>query len=189
LFSTGKSAVVAAIQLCLGVTARTTGRGKSLGALIREGTEGPAKMRVTLLNEGVDAYKPEKYGKRITVERTINNRNGGGGYRLLGEKGDVRLLGYSCGILTLFLEPFTVHIPNLLVPSVPDLVSSFALNVQVVSQEKRELDNILRTFNIYGDNPCCILTQEESKKFIQGHEKDKYEFFLKVSQSVSQPAS
>jgi predicted HTH domain antitoxin len=39
----------------------------------------------------------------------------------------------------------------------------------------------LRTFNIYGDNPCCILTQEESKKFIQGQEKEKYEFFLKVA--------
>lgn len=38
----------------------------------------------------------------------------------------------------------------------------------------------MRAFNIYVDNPCCVLTQEESKKFIQGHEKEKYEFFLKV---------
>jgi hypothetical protein len=50
----------------------------------------------------------------------------------------------------------------------------------VISSEKRELEQLLRTFNIYVDNPCCVLTQEESKKFIQGHEKDKYAFFLKV---------
>lgn len=36
-------------------------------------------------------------------------------------------------------------------------------------------------FNIYIDNPCCILTQEESKRFIQGQEKDKYKFFLKAT--------
>ena len=44
-----------------------------------------------------------------------------------------------------------------------------------------ELERILYTFNIFVENPCCILTQEESKKFIQGHEKDKYDFFLKVN--------
>jgi chromosome segregation ATPase len=86
----GKSAIVAAIQLCLGVTARTTGRGTSLGGLIREGSDEPAIMQVTLLNEGVDAYKPDLYGKRITVERKILNRQGGGGYRLLDENGVVR---------------------------------------------------------------------------------------------------
>lgn len=36
------------------------------------------------------------------------------------------------------------------------------------------------TFNIQVKNPCCVLTQEESKKFIQGQEKEKYQFFLKV---------
>ena len=51
----------------------------------------------------------------------------------------------------------------------------------MISKEKRELENILMHFNIYIDNPCCILTQEESKRFIQGHEKDKYAFFLKAT--------
>ena len=31
------------------------------------------------------------------------------------------------------------------------------------------------------DNPCCILTQEQSKTFINGKEKEKYEFFLKAT--------
>lgn len=51
---------------------------------------------------------------------------------------------------------------------------------QVVSHDKKELALILRTFNINVDNPCCVLTQEESIKFIQGQEKEKYAFFLKV---------
>lgn len=46
-------------------------------------------MRITLLNEGNDAYKPHEYGKRLMVERRIA-RKGGGGYRLLDEKGVVR---------------------------------------------------------------------------------------------------
>ncbi len=52
--------------------------------------------------------------------------------------------------------------------------------LQVISCEKLILEQILRKFNIYVDNPCCVLTQEESKKFIQGHERDKYLLFLKV---------
>jgi hypothetical protein len=39
---------------------------------------------------------------------------------------------------------------------------------------------MLTQFNINVTNPCCVLTQEESKKFIGGKEKEKYDFFLKV---------
>lgn len=49
-----------------------------------------------------------------------------------------------------------------------------------ISNQKSELDKILRSFNILVDNPCCILTQDESKKFIHGKDHDKYQFFLKV---------
>lgn len=31
------------------------------------------------------------------------------------------------------------------------------------------------------ENPCCVLTQEMSKKFIQGKDTDKYDFFLKAT--------
>lgn len=80
--------MVAAVQLCLGATAKNTGRGTNLNGLIREGSEGPAIMRVTLLNEGMDAYNPNDYGNRITIERRIN-KGGGGGYKLLSYNGDV----------------------------------------------------------------------------------------------------
>ena len=53
-------------------------------------------MRVTLLNEGPDAYKAKDYGNRITVERRIN-KGGGGGYRLLSQSGTV----FKCSSLSI----------------------------------------------------------------------------------------
>ncbi len=80
---TGKSAIAAAIQLCLGANTRATGRGANLQGLIREGSQGPAILQVTLYNEGPDAYHPEKYGTRIMVERRIP-RSGGASYHIKG---------------------------------------------------------------------------------------------------------
>lgn len=137
----GKSAIVSAIQLCLGATAKVTGRGTNLSGFVMEGTDGPAIAQVTLMNEGDDAYKPEIYGKRIVIERRIT-KAGVSGYGTYALK-DNRL--------------------------------------SVVSSQKAEVDSILKYFNIYVDNPCCVLTQEEAKKFIQGEDKDKYEFYLKAS--------
>lgn len=79
----GKSAIAAAIQLCLGSSARHTGRGSNLGKYIREGSEDPAILEVTLLNEGPDAYKPDEYGRRIIVRRIIAKT--GSSYHLLSE--------------------------------------------------------------------------------------------------------
>jgi hypothetical protein len=79
----GKSAIVAAIQLCLGSNARQTGRGSNLGKYIREGSEANAVLKVTLLNRGPDAYKPDEYGKKIIVKRTISKQ--GSNYQLLDE--------------------------------------------------------------------------------------------------------
>lgn len=131
--------------MCLGATARVTGRGSSLAGFVKEGTDGPAIAQITLVNEGGDAYRPDIYGKRIIIERKIT-RAGVSSY-------------------TTYSEP----------KSLQDKVGA------VVSHEKREVDNILRYFNIYVDNPCCVLTQEEAKKFIQGEDKEKYDFFLKAS--------
>ena len=52
---------------------------------------------------------------------------------------------------------------------------------QIIANERKELEKMLRAFNIYVDNPVCVLTQEESKKFIQGQEREKYDFYLKVT--------
>lgn len=88
----GKSAVLAAIQICLGAGARRTNRARNLKDLVRkEAASGnapaQAKIRVTLLNEGDDGYKHEIYGDTITVERTISLNGGYNGYKLLNHEG------------------------------------------------------------------------------------------------------
>lgn len=167
----GKSAIVAAIQLCLGGSARTTGRGSNTGALIREGSSSPAVLTVTLRNEGEDAFEPEKYGDRIHVRRKINPR-GNSEYALLGEpwskpnkaKGKTRNENEDA-------DNDQEEDKNRRAPVIVEGNSSVAKDV---------LEKLTHQFNICVPNPCCILTQEESKKFINGQDKDKYDFFLKV---------
>ena len=73
---------MAAIQLCLGGSAHDTGRGRSVGSLVREGSEGPAILSIRLRNEGPDAFRPDLYSDRIIVRRTIP-KVGGSTYALL----------------------------------------------------------------------------------------------------------
>ncbi|RMX65285.1 hypothetical protein DD238_006368 [Peronospora effusa] len=84
----GKSAIIAAIQICLGASARSTHRGKSIKNLIRHGHEGNALVRITLRNDAVgsDAFRPDQFGRKIVVERLIR-RDGSAEYRLKDEKG------------------------------------------------------------------------------------------------------
>ncbi len=65
----GKSAIAAAIQICLGGKTTSTGRGKSLKSLIREGSHNNAIIRITLSNEGSDAHLPDKYGRSSWLSR------------------------------------------------------------------------------------------------------------------------
>ena len=87
----GKSAILAAIQICLGAGARKTNRARNLKELVRKDTTSNcAKIRVTLLNKSDDAFQHDVYGDSITVERTIALRGGYNGYKLYGEDGEER---------------------------------------------------------------------------------------------------
>jgi RecF/RecN/SMC N terminal domain len=83
----GKSAILAAIQICLGASARRTHRARNLKDLVRkDATTNPptsAKVRVTLLNKENDGFQYETYGDTITVERCISLNGGYNGYKLL----------------------------------------------------------------------------------------------------------
>jgi chromosome segregation ATPase len=84
----GKSAILAAIQICLGASARRTNRARNLKELVRKGSNGQcAKIRVTVLNGGDDGYLKDVYGDTITVERTIALKGGYNGYKLLDHEG------------------------------------------------------------------------------------------------------
>ena len=76
--------MVHALQLGLGSSANETGRGKKVDSFIREGSEGPAIIKITFLNTGSNAYKPNEYGNKITVMRKIF-KNSASTYHLLND--------------------------------------------------------------------------------------------------------
>lgn len=144
----GKSAIATALMLCLGSKAQKTGRASNMSEMIREGSPGPAIVKVYLRNDGDLAYRPGDFGNRIMIERTITRTASGG------SGGGFKLYGNPQGDNGRYV---------------------------VVSSNKKELGIILDRFSIFVENPCCVLTQEASKKFIQGKEDAKYEFFLKAT--------
>ena len=77
----GKSAIIAALQICLGMNAKNTHRGNNLSGLIRHGSSGHAVVAVTLRNRGPNAYRHDAYGNSIVIERTLR-RGGGSSYKL-----------------------------------------------------------------------------------------------------------
>ncbi|CAD6976177.1 unnamed protein product [Tilletia controversa] len=66
----GKSAILTGITIALGGKASSTSRGSSLKSFVREAAES-AEVILTMRNEGVEAFKPALYGKRIIIERRI----------------------------------------------------------------------------------------------------------------------
>ncbi len=106
----GKSAVLAAVQICLGASAAKTHRAKGLANLIRNGSDAThAKVRVQMRNMGADAFQHERYGDYITVERIIE-RSGGSQYRLLDENDKVK--SKAKNDLDAMLDLFNIQVDN-----------------------------------------------------------------------------
>ena len=106
----GKSAVLAAVQICLGAGARRTNRAKSLSKLINHnGSATHAKLRVKLLNRGPDAYQHDVYGDYVTVERILD-RSGGSSYKLLDE--DDKPRSRKKADLDAMLDLFNIQVDN-----------------------------------------------------------------------------
>ena len=83
----GKSAILAAMQICLGASAKQTHRGNKLGDLVREGSDATAEVVVKLVNEGTDAFRHETYGDTIGIRRRFGKK-GGGKLDMLNENDD-----------------------------------------------------------------------------------------------------
>ncbi|KIW02792.1 uncharacterized protein PV09_05853 [Verruconis gallopava] len=83
----GKSAVLTALQLCLGGKATSTNRGQSLKHFIKAGSD-QATLQVKIKNQGDNAYQPEVYGQSIIVERTFS-RSGTSGFKLKNQDGRI----------------------------------------------------------------------------------------------------
>lgn len=108
----GKSAILAALQICLGANARRTHRARNLKDLVRkESNCNGAKVRVKLLNEGPDAFQPEVYGDTITIEKSISLTSGGfNGYKLIGSDGNEK--SRSKRDLDALLDQLNIQVEN-----------------------------------------------------------------------------
>lgn len=77
----GKSAILAALQVCLGSKTSSTSRGSAAKNLIQHDKEF-AFVSIVLSNEGPDAFRPDLYGSAIRIQRQID-KNGSGGYKIM----------------------------------------------------------------------------------------------------------
>lgn len=81
----GKSAILTALVVGLGAKANVTSRGSSVKEFIKKG-KSSALVEISLINEGVMAYKPEVYGNVITVSRVIGSTSG---YKIKNANGEI----------------------------------------------------------------------------------------------------
>jgi chromosome segregation ATPase len=80
----GKSAILTALTICLGVKAAQTNRAGSLKNFIKTGEE-HAHVAVKIKNGGDMAYQPNDYGKSIIIERHFTQT--GSGFKIKNAQG------------------------------------------------------------------------------------------------------
>jgi chromosome segregation ATPase len=104
----GKSAVLTALQICLGGKATATNRAQNLKSLIKEGRE-RCSVQVRIKNQGPLAYKPRDYGKSIIVERHFST-TGASGFKIKDENN--RVVSTKKTELEDILDAFSMQIDN-----------------------------------------------------------------------------
>lgn len=107
----GKSAVLTALVVVLGGKSNSTGRGNGVKDFVKSGTD-KALIRVTLRNDGMDAYKHEDFGGSIDIERSIT-KEGQTQYKIKGQRGQKALTGKQARItLGQILDHFDIQVDN-----------------------------------------------------------------------------
>lgn len=104
----GKSAILTALQLCLGGKATSTNRGQSLKSFIKEGQES-AMLSVRIKNQGPSAYMPELYGQSIVVERHFS-KSGASYFKLKNERD--KIVSQKKSDLEDILDAFALQLDN-----------------------------------------------------------------------------
>ena len=97
-----------AIILCLGGKAASTGRQAGAKTFIKTNCD-RAELSITLTNEGDEAYRPDLYGSRITIERKIS-KDGASAYKLKDENG--RLVSNKKTELDNIVDQFNIQVEN-----------------------------------------------------------------------------
>jgi chromosome segregation ATPase len=179
----GKSAILAAVQICLGAGARRTHRARNLKELVRkeagEHCTG-AKVRVTLLNGGDDGFQQNVYGDLITVERNISLRaSSGAAYRLLDEHGVCR--STSKKDLDSMLDQLNIQVENPVAVLDQEEAKKFltgkAQDKYQFFAKATELERMDRSYANVVDN---ITELEENKKKVQDSLQSKVDMVRKL---------
>ena len=119
----GKSAILTAIVFALGGSARASNRGNSNRNFIRTGQQ-RAEVEIHLLNEGDMAYKPDLYGKKIIIQRTVN-ASGGGMYKIKDQNGKIVVDRKVKEELDRILTAFMIQVDNPIAILNQDTAKSF----------------------------------------------------------------
>ncbi|XP_045775943.1 structural maintenance of chromosomes protein 6 [Maniola jurtina] len=81
----GKSAILTALVVGLGGKALDTNRGKNFQSFVKKGANS-ASIEIKIKNSGPGAYKPEEYGDKITIVKTIS-ASGASNYKIKSSSG------------------------------------------------------------------------------------------------------
>ena len=121
----GKSSVLTALTVGLGGKTSFTNRGTNIESLIHEGCE-EASITVTIFNHGENSYKPEFYGERIIVTRTIR-RNSGSSYKITGVLSAKNVIKAKEEVSAI-CDVFNIQIDNPLVILTQEIAKRFLIN-------------------------------------------------------------
>ncbi|KAL5392008.1 hypothetical protein PMIN06_007707 [Paraphaeosphaeria minitans] len=117
----GKSAVLTALTLCLGGKATATNRGQNLKSFIKAGKDW-STLLVKIKNQGPGAYKADRYGDSITVERHFT-QNGTSGFKLKDRNG--KIVSVKKSELEDIIDHFGLQIDNPLNVLTQDMARQF----------------------------------------------------------------
>jgi structural maintenance of chromosomes protein 6 len=166
----GKSAILTAIVLCLGGKASATNRASSLKDLIKHGQES-ANITCHVKNVGDGAYKPEVYGKRISIERHFS-KTGTTGFKMKNETG--KIISTKRADLDDICDHFGFQVENPMSVLSQDLARQFITSSSPAEKYKLFVKGVLLE---QLDQDYCIIEQqlqtfnpkiEDSKQDLQG---------------------
>ncbi|ELU03571.1 hypothetical protein CAPTEDRAFT_218959 [Capitella teleta] len=186
----GKSAVLTAIMVALGGRANTTSRGNSLKNFIQT-KKLSAEVSVTLSNRGEEAFKPDSYGKSITVERRITSE-GSSSYKIKNAQGQV--VSNKREELDNILDQFYIQVDNPVSILTQDTSRNFLHSKNDGDKYKfflkaTQLEQLEREYNLADESrEVAVATMREKDEGLPRLEKDveEWERRMKMFQGIDE---
>lgn len=119
----GKSAILTALAVALGAKMKSIGRSstKSAKGMIKTGASF-ARVVVVISNDGEDAFKPDVFGRSITVEKVLN-ATGANSLKIKSESGET--VGTRVDELNKLADHFCIDVDNPITVMTQDMAKKF----------------------------------------------------------------